>query len=40
MFVGKRKASTEWPRGTYEAEFIIRRDGATALSRTFSFELQ
>ena len=39
MFVGKRKASAEWPRGTYEAEFQIRRDGTTALSRSFSFDL-
>ncbi len=40
MFVGKRKTTAEWPRGTYEAEFAIRRDGATALSRRFSFELR
>ena len=40
MFVGKRKMTAEWPRGTYEAEFTIRRDGATALSRRFSFELK
>jgi murein DD-endopeptidase MepM/ murein hydrolase activator NlpD len=40
MFVGKRKPSAEWPRGTYEAEFEIRRDGATALSRHFSFDLE
>ena len=40
MFVGKRKTAAEWPRGTYEAEFAIRREGATALSRSFSFELR
>jgi len=40
MFVGKRKTAAEWPRGTYEAEFAIRRGGATALSRRFSFELR
>ncbi len=40
MFVGKRKASAEWPRGRYEAEFEIRRDGATALSRSFTFDLK
>ena len=40
MFVGKRKASADWPRGTYEAEFTIRRAGETALSRRFSFELR
>ena len=40
MYVGKRKAGAEWPRGTYEAEFEIRRDGSTALSRTFSFDLR
>ena len=40
MFVGKRKDSREWPRGTYEAEFEIHRDGATALSRTFTFDLK
>jgi hypothetical protein len=39
MYVGKRKATAEWPRGTYEAEFAIRRDGATALSRRFTFDL-
>jgi murein DD-endopeptidase MepM/ murein hydrolase activator NlpD len=39
MYVGKRKSTAEWPRGTYEAEFEIRRDGATALSRRFSFDL-
>jgi hypothetical protein len=40
MFVGKRKARGDWPRGRYEAEFEIRRGGATALSRRFSFELR
>ena len=40
MYVGKRKSGTEWPRGTYEAEFKIRRDGATALARKFSFDLK
>jgi len=40
MYVGQRKAATEWPRGVYEADFEIRREGATALSRHFSFELQ
>jgi hypothetical protein len=40
MYVGKRKSTADWPRGTYEAEFAIRRDGATALSRRFSFDLR
>jgi hypothetical protein len=40
MYVGKRKTGAEWPRGTYEAEFEIRREGATALSRKFSFDLK
>ena len=40
MYVGKRKSAANWPRGVYEADFEIRRDGATALSRHFSFELQ
>jgi hypothetical protein len=40
MYVGKRKTGVDWPRGTYEAEFEIRRDGATALSRRFSFDLK
>jgi murein DD-endopeptidase MepM/ murein hydrolase activator NlpD len=40
MYVGKRKAVALWPRGTYEAQFQIRRNGATALSRQFSFELR
>ncbi len=40
MYVGKRKPASEWPRGTYEAQFEIRREGATALSRKFSFDLQ
>ena len=34
------RPAAEWPRGTYEAEFEIRRDGATALSRHFSFDLK
>jgi hypothetical protein len=40
MFVGKRKDAREWPRGTYAAEFQIHRDGETALSRTFTFDLK
>lgn len=40
LYVGKRKSRGEWPRGTYEAEFEIRRGGETALSRRFSFELR
>jgi hypothetical protein len=40
MYVGKRKDAREWPRGTYEAEFEIRRAGETALSRTFTFDLK
>jgi Peptidase family M23 len=40
MFVGKRKLTAEWPRGTYEAEFAILRNGTTALSRRFSFDLK
>lgn len=40
MFVGKRKMTAEWPRGTYEAEFEIRRGGVTALTRRFSFDLR
>ena len=40
MYVGKRKSAAAWPRGTYEAEFEIRRDGGTALSRKFSFDLK
>ena len=40
MYVGKRKASAEWARGTYEAEFEIRRNGAIALSRSFSLDLR
>jgi murein DD-endopeptidase MepM/ murein hydrolase activator NlpD len=40
MYVGKRKLPGEWPRGIYQAEFEIRRAGATALSRRFSFDLR
>jgi hypothetical protein len=40
MYVGKRKPRTEWPRGTYTAEFVIRRDHGTALSHSFSFEMK
>jgi hypothetical protein len=40
MYVGKRKPTAEWPRGMYEAEFEVRRGGAVALSRRFTFELQ
>ena len=40
IFVGKRKTTLEWPRGTYVAEFEVRRDGATAISRRFSFHLR
>ena len=40
MYVGQRKSTTDWPRGVYQADFEIRRDGTTALSRHFSFELR
>ena len=40
MYVGKRKTRAQWPRGTYTAEFVIRRDNGTALSRKFSFEMK
>ena len=40
LYVGQHKSRAEWPRGTYEAEFVVRRNGTMALSRRFSFELR
>jgi Peptidase family M23 len=39
-YIGGRKTGPEWPRGRYEAEITIQRDGAAALNRRFSFELR
>ena len=39
-FVGKRRTVSDWPRGTYEAQYEVRRDGATALIKRFEFVLR
>ena len=39
-YIGGRRTGPEWPRGTYEAEITIRRDGAAVLERHFSFEMR
>ncbi len=40
LAIGKRRAANEWPRGTYEAEYDVRRDGAPFFSRRFSLTLR
>lgn len=40
LFIGKRRTVAEWPLGTYDAEYSVRRDGATALSKRFDFDLR
>ena len=40
LFIGKRRTGAEWPRGTYDAEYEVRRDGATALSKRIDFDLR
>jgi len=39
-FVGKRRTATAWPAGEYEAQYEVRRDGATALIKRFDFTLR
>ena len=38
--IGVRRTAPEWPRGAYEAEITIQRDGKAALNRRFSFEMR
>ena len=40
LFVGKRRTANELPRGVYEAEYDVRRDGAPLFSRRFSLTLR
>jgi hypothetical protein len=40
LFIGKRRTGANWPRGTYEAQYEVRRDGVTALSKRFDFNLR
>jgi murein DD-endopeptidase MepM/ murein hydrolase activator NlpD len=40
QFVGKRRTADSWPRGVYEAQYEVKRDGATALLRRFEMELR
>lgn len=39
-FAGKRRNTMPWPAGVYEAQYEVRRDGATALIKRFDFELR
>ncbi len=39
-YIGKRRTSADWPRGKYEAQYEVRRGGATTLMRRFDFELR
>jgi murein DD-endopeptidase MepM/ murein hydrolase activator NlpD len=39
-FIGKRRTTTAWPTGEYEAQYEVRRDGATALIKRFDFALR
>ena len=39
-FAGKRRNTMPWPSGVYEAQYEVRRDGATALIKRFDFELR
>jgi hypothetical protein len=39
-FLGKRRTALVWPAGEYEAQYEVRRDGATALIKRFEFELR
>jgi murein DD-endopeptidase MepM/ murein hydrolase activator NlpD len=40
LFVGKRRTTGDWPRGAYEAQYEVRRDGATVLIKRFDLNLQ
>jgi murein DD-endopeptidase MepM/ murein hydrolase activator NlpD len=39
-FIGKRRTVPAWPAGAYEAQYEVRRDGATALIKRFEFALR
>ena len=39
-FAGKRRTTLAWPAGEYEAQYEVRRDGATALIKRFDFALR
>ena len=40
MFIGKKRITAHWPSGRYQAQYEVRRDGATALIRRFEFDLR
>jgi hypothetical protein len=40
QFVGKKRTAGTWPRGVYEAQYEVKRAGATALIRRFEIELR
>jgi hypothetical protein len=40
LFIGKRRTTADWPAGLYEAQYQVRRDGATAFTRRFEFQLR
>jgi hypothetical protein len=40
QFVGKKRTAEMWPRGVYEAQYEVKRDGATALVRRFQIDLK
>jgi len=39
-FLSKRRTTLAWPAGEYEAQYEVRRDGATALIKRFNFALR
>jgi murein DD-endopeptidase MepM/ murein hydrolase activator NlpD len=39
-FISKRRTTPAWPPGQYEAQYEVRRDGATALIKRFEFDLR
>jgi hypothetical protein len=40
QFVGKKRTTESWLRGTYEAQYEVKRDGVSALIRRFEIELR
>ena len=40
QFVGKKRSGEPWPRGLYEAQYEVKRDGVTALVKQFQIEMR
>ncbi len=39
-YVGKKRTMVSWPAGTYQAQYEVKRDGATILIKRFDFALR